>query len=49
MTREERDVQRIKENLNRLGPFLPGSISKQYNVCGNPACKCKDPKSPNTC
>lgn len=46
MTREERQVQRLKEQLYRLGPFLPGSISKQYNVCGNPSCRCKDPKRP---
>ena len=46
MTREERQVQRLKERLYRLGPFLPGSISKQYNVCGNPSCKCKDPRNP---
>jgi hypothetical protein len=24
----------------------PGSLSKQYNVCGNPTCRCKDPKHP---
>ena len=46
MTREERNVQQIKDQLYRLEPFLPGGISKQYNVCGNPSCKCKDPKSP---
>jgi len=24
----------------------PGSLSKQYNVCGNPGCRCKDPVKP---
>lgn len=24
----------------------PGSLSKQYNVCGNLACRCKDPVKP---
>jgi len=24
----------------------PGSLSKQYNVCGNPTCRCKDAKKP---
>ena len=24
----------------------PGSLSEQYNVCGNPTCRCKDPKNP---
>ncbi|MEK7993132.1 MAG: DUF6788 family protein [Planctomycetota bacterium] len=46
MTREELAIRRIKEQLNRLEPFLPGSISKQFNVCGNPTCRCKDPKHP---
>lgn len=24
----------------------PGALSRQYNVCGNPNCRCKDPKNP---
>jgi hypothetical protein len=24
----------------------PGSVSRQYQVCGNPACRCMDPKRP---
>jgi len=24
----------------------PGSLSEQFNVCGNPTCRCKDPKDP---
>ena len=24
----------------------PGSLSRQYNVCGKPGCRCKDPKHP---
>jgi len=24
----------------------PGSLSEQFNVCGNPSCRCKDPKDP---
>ena len=24
----------------------PGSLSKQYNVCGKPGCRCKDPANP---
>ena len=46
MTQAERKIQGIKKQLHQLGPFLPGSISKQYNVCGNPDCKCKDPAHP---
>ena len=29
-----------------MGEMRPGSLSKQYNVCGNPTCRCKDPKNP---
>jgi len=24
----------------------PGALSEQYNVCGKPNCKCKDPRRP---
>ena len=24
----------------------PGSVSEQYNICGTPGCKCKDPRKP---
>ena len=34
MTNEERKIQRILERLVEIGPMLPGSISKQWNVCG---------------
>ena len=46
MTQQEWNIKLIKDSLQRLGPFLPGSISRQYNVCGNPNCRCKDPKKP---
>jgi hypothetical protein len=26
--------------------MLPGSISEQWNVCGTPGCRCKDPDEP---
>ena len=39
-------IQHIKDALLRLGPILPGSISTQWNVCGKPGCRCKDPKKP---
>jgi len=32
--------------LLELGALHPGSISEQCNVCGNPGCRCKDPKKP---
>lgn len=42
----ERRIQQIKAELARLGDMRPGSLSKQYNVCGKPGCRCKDPHNP---
>lgn len=39
-------IRQIKDELSRLGPILPGSISTQWNVCGKPGCRCKDPTKP---
>lgn len=41
----ERDIEHriaaIKREISALGPLRPGSISRQYNVCGSPICRCK--------
>jgi hypothetical protein len=37
----ERQIQKIKQQLMALGNLQPGSLSTQYNVCGNPTCRCK--------
>jgi uncharacterized protein DUF6788 len=42
----ERRIEAIKRSLTKLGPMHPGSLSEQYNVCGKPRCRCKDPKKP---
>jgi hypothetical protein len=42
----QRRIEGIKRELAVLGPMQPGSISEQYNVCGTPGCRCKDPKNP---
>ncbi len=39
-------ITRIKKRLSQLGDLRPGSLSRQYNVCGNPTCRCKDPANP---
>ena len=39
-------IEEIKKRLVALGEMRPGSLSEQYNVCGNPNCRCKDPKKP---
>jgi hypothetical protein len=42
----ERRIVKIKEELAGLGPIYPGNLSRQYNVCGKPGCRCKDPANP---
>ncbi len=37
----ERQIERIKAELIRVGPLRMGSLSEQYNVCGTPGCRCK--------
>ena len=43
MTEREIDarIAAIKHALAALGPLHPGSLSRQYNVCGHPTCRCK--------
>lgn len=41
-----KSIAKIVEELNALGPMLPGSISTQWNVCGKAGCRCKDPDNP---
>lgn len=46
MTKQESKIEQLKAKLMELGPMLPGSISEQWNVCGTPGCRCKDPDNP---
>ena len=39
-------INQLKAELRKIGPMRPGSLSRQYNVCGKPGCRCKDPKNP---
>jgi hypothetical protein len=43
MTEREIDqrIAAIKREIGLLGPLRTGSLSRQYNVCGNPTCRCK--------
>ncbi|HUY13419.1 MAG TPA: DUF6788 family protein [Terriglobia bacterium] len=41
-----RRLARLQRQLRELGPLHPGTISEQYNVCGQPGCRCKDPNNP---
>ena len=42
----EKRIERVKQQLLLIGEMRSGSISKQYNVCGNPGCRCKDKLNP---
>jgi len=45
-TQIQRSIERLKQQLAKLGPMHPGSLSEQYNVCGKPDCCCKAPRDP---
>jgi hypothetical protein len=42
---EER-IRKVKTELAEIGEMRPGSLGRQYNVCGAKGCRCKDPKNP---
>src|SRR2546429_3305431 len=42
----ETQIAQIKTLLQRHGAMRPGSLSRQYNVCGKPGCRCKDRAHP---
>jgi len=46
VTQIQRRIAQLQRQLLELGPVHPGSISEQYNVCGQPGCRCKDAKNP---
>ena len=44
--RIKQEIESIKEKLKMLTIVRPGSLSKQYNVCGKPSCACKNKEAP---
>lgn len=42
----KKKIDITKKKLLALGDMHPGSLSQQYNICGTPNCKCKDPDNP---
>jgi hypothetical protein len=42
----DKKIERIKLKLQGIGDMHPGSLSKQFNICGNKNCKCKDLENP---
>jgi Family of unknown function (DUF6788) len=39
-------ILHLKRQLLALGPLHPGSLSRQYHVCGKSGCKCTAPHKP---
>jgi len=37
----ERRIRKVQQEIGALGELRPGKLSRQYNVCGNPDCRCK--------
>jgi hypothetical protein len=37
----EQRIESIKRDIAALGDLRPGAMSMQYNICGNPSCRCK--------
>ena len=37
----ERQIGKIKGDLGEIESVRFGSLSKQYNICGTPGCRCK--------
>jgi hypothetical protein len=37
----ERQIEKTKLELSAIGDMRPGSLSTQYNVCGQAGCRCK--------
>jgi hypothetical protein len=46
VTELEAEIAAIRRQLMALGPIHPGSVSLQYQVCGNPACRCMRAQTP---
>lgn len=46
INRLEKEIDEIKQQLAEIGPIHPGSMSQQYQVCGNPNCRCMNKKNP---
>ena len=43
----ERKIETIRQALLTLGPMHPGSVSRQYQVCGRAGCRCMAPEQPH--
>jgi hypothetical protein len=41
-----KQIDDLKSQISAIGKMRVGSISKQFNVCGTPGCRCKDKSNP---
>lgn len=41
------EIEGVRQSLLALGTMHPGSLSRQYQVCGRHGCRCMDPKQPH--
>ena len=46
VVRLQRKIAAVRAALGALGAMHPGSVSRQYQVCGRPGCRCLDPHQP---
>lgn len=42
----ENRIEKIKVEIQKIGEMRPGSLNKQYTVCGKANCRCKNPEKP---
>lgn len=42
----EKRIKEIRRELQGVGAMRPGSLSKQFTVCGKRGCRCVDPEKP---
>jgi hypothetical protein len=43
----ESKIDKVRQALLALGPMHPGSVSRQYQVCGRTGCRCLHPEHPH--
>jgi len=39
-------IEQVKTEICNIGEMRIGSLSEQWNICGNPSCRCKATENP---
>ena len=42
----KKKIRSLKEKIVGIEEMYPGAVSRQYNICGTPGCRCKDKEKP---